>query len=620
MTHIPRLILVFVLATSARAVADDDQESILFDASYGRRLPGSTRDVGLWRASSGWKVCRTRPVPKRRAKAIEIRAARNEAEAAQLVVRPRNALRGFSATAGTLSGPGDACVRVEVLRVRYVDVARPTDRAASAAPWPDPLPPFKGPIDLAAGENQPLWVRVHVPRDAVPGDYGGAIQLTAEGYRAEVPLRVVVYGFELPDRMTCTTAFGFNPGTVYQYQKISDAAQRRAVIAKYFESFRAHHISPYNPAPFDSIKVDWVTLADGEGADLPEADLKLLRENPLTPVFDWTAWDAAVEHAFATYHFNSMRIGVPGIRGGTFGKSGADSPGFGYGTRGHELAFTAYCQALQGHFREKGWLDEAFIYWFDEPTTRDYERVREGFLNLKQAAPGLNRMITEQVEPGLVGGPNIWCPLTMYYRHEETVERRRLGERFWWYVCTIPKKPYCGLFTDHAGTDLRAWLWLTWKYGIEGILVWHSNLWTTGMAYPDKPQNPYEDAMSWVSGYGTKRGEKRPWGNGDGRFIYPPEAAATAQQDETILDGPVDSIRWEMLRDGIEDYEYMAILRRLLEDAKATLPPRVYKRYAALLDVPASIASDMKTYTKDPVPIEKHRNRIACAIEELAQR
>ena len=124
--------------------------------------------------------------------------------------------------------------------------------------------------------------------------------------------------------------------------------------------------------------------------------------------------------------------------------------------------------------------------------------------------------------------------------------------------------------------------------------------------------------MGWVSGYSTEAGTKRPWGNGDGRFIYPPEAAADAQQEGPVLDGPVDSIRWEMLRDGIEDYEYHVILQRLIEANKGRLSAQQRSELEALLDVPETITTDTTTFTKDPAPIEARRDQIARAIEALA--
>ena len=69
-----------------------------------------------------------------------------------------------------------------------------------------------------------------------------------------------------------------------------------------------------------------------------------------------------------------------------------------------------------------------------------------------------------------------------------------------------------------------------------------------------------------------------------------------------------------MLRDGIEDYEYFAILKRLLEDRGNRLSADQRSDYAALLDVPAHVTGNMTTFTKDPAAIGEHRDRIARAI------
>ena len=729
-----------------------------YNSSYGERLPGSSDGVVLWWASSGWKIPQRRHPPTKAGTAMRISAARNEAEAAQMVVRPTVPLRGLRMTPGPLrrSGGGEIpSASIDVLRVRYVPVTQATDRTGLAAPWPDPLPPLRGPVDLTPGRNQPFWVRVNVPRDAAPGVYSGALELAADGYSAQVPLRVQVYDFTLPDRMTCTTAFGFSPGNVWRYQKVSDPVQRRQVLAKYWESFSKHHISPYDPAPLDPFRVQWPKLGDWTGGSrdrtqkrsgqaslrlrdsssntnvsthfnraltIPQAgyrfrfwykteepghefivtlnhhdatdswmsgrnnDMRLTgtgewqlfdrtitafpvgatsvrltlwatsyREDgaytgtvwyddvslqdaatdaelltggafepadlsALEPTFDWTAWDTAMTQAMDTYHFNSFRLPIQGLGGGTFhARRDPSLLGFTEDTPEYQTAFRAYVGAIDRHLRAQGWLDRAFIYWFDEPAPKDYEFVSNGFRKLKETAPGLRRMLTEQVEEELLGGPNVWCPVSPNYDHEAAEARRKQGEHFWWYVCCGPKAPYCTLFIDHPATELRVWLWQTWQRGIEGVLVWQTNYWTSSAAYPDakRPQNPYEDPMGWVSGYSTERGTKRPWGNGDGRFIYPPEAAADAQQQQTVLDGPVDSMRWEMLRDGLEDYEYLVMLRSLLREKAARLTSTQRDQVQALLAVPESITVDMTTFSKDPAPIEQRRDEIARALESL---
>jgi len=72
-----------------------------------------------------------------------------------------------------------------------------------------------------------------------------------------------------------------------------------------------------------------------------------------------------------------------------------------------------------------------------------------------------------------------------------------------------------------------------------------------------------------------------------------------------------------MLRDGIEDYEYLAMLKRLLNEHQALLSSQKLRKLEKLLQVPPEISKDLRTFTKDPAPIEARRQAIARAIEKL---
>jgi len=68
-----------------------------------------------------------------------------------------------------------------------------------------------------------------------------------------------------------------------------------------------------------------------------------------------------------------------------------------------------------------------------------------------------------------------------------------------------------------------------------------------------------------------------------------------------------------------KDYEYLAILRGLLRTRGGRLAEGEKETYAKLLEVPETITKDLKTFTKDPAPIETHRRAVAGAIEALAR-
>jgi len=117
--------------------------------------------------------------------------------------------------------------------------------------------------------------------------------------------------------------------------------------------------------------------------------------------------------------------------------------------------------------------------------------------------------------------------------------------------------------------------------------------------------------MSYVSGYSFQAGDVGYWGNGDGRFIYPPNRDPLDTETK-YLTGPVNSLRWEMLRDGIEDYEYLRILEGLAvaaNDAEAL----------ALLEIPEEISASLTQFATDSTPIYEHRLKVAEAIERLSR-
>jgi Glycoside hydrolase 123, catalytic domain len=187
------------------------------------------------------------------------------------------------------------------------------------------------------------------------------------------------------------------------------------------------------------------------------------------------------------------------------------------------------------------------------------------------------------------------------------------GREFWSYLCTGPKAPWITLFIDHPAVNLRLWLWMSYKFGLKGILVWEAMYWTSGNVFPaDRPQNPWADPMSYTSGYGTAYGEVKCWGNGDGRFIYPPNRRVGADK-EKYLSGPVNSVRWEILREGLEDYEYLWLLERAVKSA-----PEKHKALAGegrkLLDLPAALFTSGREYTKDPRVILDYRKKIGEAL------
>ena len=327
---------------------------------------------------------------------------------------------------------------------------------------------------------------------------------------------------------------------------------------------------------------------------------------------DFAAFDKAMENAVAKYHITTFRLGLTGSGGG-----GADSYRAGkignyiQGSPQYDILFGSYVKQLQDHLQQKGWLDKAFLYWYDEPTPEVYGKITEMGDLIHRYAPKLKWMLTEQPGPELEKSVDIFCPILNLYDHETATGLQKQGKEVWWYICTGPKAPYVGEFIDRPGIEPRLWLWQTWKNKVQGILIWATVYWTSKVAYPDSLQNPWKDPESWSTTGGK-------WGNGDGRFLYPPQRDPNTDKSPN-MDAPINSIRWEALRDGIEDYEYLWTLQQqvnqMQQKKSMSAADKTWLTSAkVLLQIPDSISTDLTHFNTTPEAILTRRAQIAEAI------
>ena len=559
---------------------------------YGELLPDTSSALALWRASSGWRIPRNRLLPTVKSKGLELSMAANEAEAVQLVLTPSETISNVSVSVEVPS------LEARAFKVSYVQVDTPVDYTTLPGMYPDPIPPQSAPMTLKAGVHQPFWIKVKAPKGTPKGMYRGWATVRGERtgglrlfrkFERKVPVYVEVYGFELPDRMTCKSLFGFYPHQVDLYHGLKKREDRLRMYDMYMQKFSEYHISASAGATYGLR--GWYPKWNGD-----------------EPVFNWKEWDEGMERAFNKYHFTAMRIsGGLGLGGGDAQHRRApEISGVKEGDPRYEIRLAKLLKGVQDHLEEKGWLDRTYIYCFDEPPEKDNAFVMNGFAKLAKYAPKLRRFLTSPCRRDLLGGPQTWCPIAPDLATPLARERQAMGEEFWLYVCMNPRAPYATEFIDHPAVELRTWLWQSWAEKVTGVLIWTSNLWTSKSMYPDneRPQNPYVDAQAWNP-------RAAPWGNGDGRIFYPPESVF---EDITVhnsrlkpgpnFDEPVGSIRGEMLRDGIEDYEYFTILKGLDPENP-------------LLKVPPTVSKALDDFSKSPAGIEAHRKLLAREIERL---
>ena len=583
------------------------QVRLLYDPRPGHWLAGDDL-TEVWWCESGWKLGNYQLQPdspvKTNRRPVTVSAARGETEAAQILITSLTEGALESATIEHLRGPTPDPAKIELTlhEIARVPIQKPTDSLGDKDAYPDPLPLLHTPFPLPRWGNQALWLSFHIARDAKPGDYSGELKLRIDGDTFTVPLAVHVYDFALPEETHLQSAFGLGTHAINQYHKLTRREDQVAVYERYLQNFAEHRISPYSFYDYAPIKVNFPGKGTNQHAQV-----------------DFTEFDRAAGKWLGQGGFSTFQLQLQGMGGGTFqSRSLGKLEGFTEGTPEHTRLFQDYLGQVERHLRDRGWLPKAFTYWFDEPDPKDYEFVVAGMKRLKAAAPGLRRMLTEQPEPALLGNVDVWCGLTPEWTPERVRARRAAGEEVWWYICCAPKAPYVTEFIDHPGTELRLWPWQSWQYGVTGILIWETVYWNSPLVFPTpKLQDPWKDPMSYTSGYDLPVGHVAYWGNGDGRFLYPPRRDPNTATN-ACLDAPITSIRWENLRDGMEDYEYFWLLdqevRRVATQQGET---DLVKSARALLQVPPEVSKDLTHFTTDPRVLLAHRDRVARMIEKL---
>jgi phosphoglycolate phosphatase-like HAD superfamily hydrolase len=155
-------------------------------------------------------------------------SARGETVDTQVVVQaPSNGLTNVNVSASALTGPGGATIpasSITLYREYYITVTGTASFGGGNNPplgsgtYPEPLIPFNDPetgsplcasaatlkacnATISAGQNQPYWIDISVPRGATnspPGTYTGTISITSDQGAVTIPVTLTVWNFELP--------------------------------------------------------------------------------------------------------------------------------------------------------------------------------------------------------------------------------------------------------------------------------------------------------------------------------------------------------------------------------------------------------------------------------------
>lgn len=134
-------------------------------------------DLDFWVENSTRKIMEDENRTTESTQMINISAAKNEYEAAQIVIRPKKTIKNFQISFGDFRGFFRKKIPNKNIEVRYATyIYLPAfERTA-----PDPLPQF-GKLDLKPNKNQPIYIIVKVPKNSSAGKYKAPITFKWDG-------------------------------------------------------------------------------------------------------------------------------------------------------------------------------------------------------------------------------------------------------------------------------------------------------------------------------------------------------------------------------------------------------------------------------------------------------
>ena len=353
--------------------------------------------------------------------------------------------------------------------------------------------------------------------------------------------------------------------------------------------------------------------------ELPEGNFEV-KLSDIQIALDFTDFNRAGKRYFDEFGFTGYRLTLKGLGGGTyFSRKGGVFEGFEQGTDEYNKLMQSYLAQMQNNLEKNGWLGKEYIYWFDEPGEGDYPFVRETNALIKKYAPKLKTLLTEHVSGQDISDvTDISCTIWHKLDHDKIKRMNEKGLEHWSYLCCWPKSPWISEFIDHDVINMRMWLWASYQYRLKGVLMWDTTFWNSESASPEGYlQNPWEEAMSFVTGYGWPYGKQTIWGNGDGRYFYPVNRNPNTDSASHV-GKPVPSLRLELLRDGIEDYEYFTLLEKAVKNASKKQKNMALEA-GKLLAIPQSIYTNETTYSKNPQDILAYRKLLAEYIQKLGK-
>ncbi|MBT5608681.1 MAG: DUF4091 domain-containing protein, partial [Lentisphaerae bacterium] len=526
------------------------------------------------------------------------------------------ALQQVNVSAGTLSGPGEISgTAVTVFLEAYQkSERRPSDPPRTREWFPDVLLP-NAPRDVPAYMTQPYWIDINVPRTAKPGLYRGTVTVTAAGNGSQtVPVALTVRDCELPQVSSLRNDFWITTHGPRWWKHDTRSVEGMEGIMRIAARNRISAMPSF-----------WVELY---------ATVKITRAKPETYTFDFSEFNrfllAAKRHGVSSWNPNlECNQGWASYFCGGYGPVNIRDADSG---REWEFAnrykkksipldqiwmetplFEQFWKAYVKNLRSIGMLETAWYESVDEPNdTPRIELLLKIHGQLRKWVPELKLMSwgtypAHHYARGR-GWVDAWAPQLGWYSDVRDImqhDQKRNGIAQHVYTCGGQARGKEGGFTPDGyvrdpNISRRLIPWMCWKWKIQAYLFYAMNVW------PQLPQQ--KDSVIPP--------ENQPWPTVTQVQKQPVFNLVMPGPDKTLL----PTIRLKSFRDGMDDHDYLTILRALaarLDDKPASAALRA--QAAQALTVDDEIITSPLVYTLRPTVLQERREHVGNLIEEISR-
>jgi hypothetical protein len=484
--------------------------------------------------------------PVQQATQPPLEAALNEQFSFQVVMRMEDEeAQRVKIEVGDTSG-----VSVRVRRVGYVPLRHhniPIEQAyidtdgLSYIPGYIPDPLFdEDSICLSTAETHAFWITVRSDQNATPGHHSIEIMLLPErGKKITHTVRFTLHDIVLKKREGFPITNWFYVDSLIDWYK-TDLFDNRfwEILPEYIRNMVEHgqdtlYVPVFTP-PLDGVKrpsqLLGVTRKGSDEYDFEWCDVeKYIRLAKVCGIthFEWSHpfIQEDVKHAARIYEHQGKDEQL-------LWEFEPDAT-----SRTYRKFLAQYLPQLYRFLSEEKIIDTSFFHVSDEPRADDHIRdYRKARAMLQELAPWMKVMdALSEIEFARQGLTDM--PVALI---ETALEFVKDDIPCWCYYCCIPRGKYLNRLLDTPLPKIAMHGFLFYRWPFRGFLHWGYNYW-----YQAKTRNlidPYtiQDGLAWGTDFN--------WPYGDPFIVYPG------------TNGPIDSIRWEVFGESLQDYALLQTL------------------------------------------------------------